>query len=79
MRLLVSPVEETRSPEGPSRRRFALTPRRVVALVAGVLLVVGIGRKLRRARELLKHKRRLQLAFSVLVLLRQLRKQLDSR
>ena len=72
-------IAEPRPPQEPSRRRRVLTPRRVVALLAGVLLIVGIGRQLRRARDLWKHKRRLQLAFSVLVLLRQLRKELGSR
>jgi len=72
-------VPETRPPEEPSRSRSVLTPGRVVVLVAGVLLIVSIGRRLRHVRGLLKHKRRLQLALSVLTLLRQLRAELNSR
>lgn len=66
-------------PEERRNRRPRLTPGRLVALVAGLLLVIGIGRQLRRVPDLLRHKRRLQLAFSILVLLRQLRREMGSR
>lgn len=72
-------IAQPRPPEEASRTRRLLTPGRVVALVAGVLLVVSIRRLLSRVRGMLKYKRRLQLALSVLVLLRQLRNELSSR
>jgi hypothetical protein len=61
-------------PEQPSRRGHVLTPRRVAAVVALALLAVSLRRHLRFARDVFRHRRRLKLAFTVLVLLRQLRK-----
>jgi hypothetical protein len=51
-----------------------LTPRRIAAVVAVALLVVSLRRHLRFAREIFRHRRRLRLAFAVLVFLRQLRR-----
>jgi hypothetical protein len=65
---------EPRRTEQPSRRGHVLTPRRVAAVVALALLAVSLRRHLRFARDVFRHRRRLKLAFTVLVLLRQLRK-----
>jgi hypothetical protein len=67
-------LEPRRTPEQPSRRGHVLTPRRVAAVVALALLAVSLRRHLRFARDVFRHRRRLKLAFTVLVLLRQLRK-----
>lgn len=64
--------EAQRTPGQPSRR--VLTPRRIAALIGLALLVVSFRRHLRFARDVFRHRRRLKLAFTVLVLLRQLRK-----
>jgi hypothetical protein len=64
---------ERRPPEQRSRGN-ALTPRRIAAAVALAVLVVRLRRHLRFARDVFRHRRRLKLAFTVLVLLRQLRK-----
>ena len=55
-------------------RGHVLTPRRIAAVIALALLAVRFRRHLRFAREVFRHRRRLKLAFTVLVLLRQLRK-----
>jgi hypothetical protein len=65
---------EQRTPEQPSRRRHVLTPRRLAAVVAFAVLAFSLRRHLRFARDVFRHRRRLKLAFTVLVLLRQLRK-----
>ena len=65
---------ERRSPEQRRLRGHVLTPRRIAAVVALVLLVFSLRRHLRFARDVVRHRRRLKLAFTVLVLLRQLRK-----
>ena len=62
------------APEQELRRAPVLTPRRIAAVVALVLLAVRLRRHLRFARDVFRHRRRLKLAFTVLVLLRQLRK-----
>jgi hypothetical protein len=62
-----------RPPEQRRPRERVLTPRRIAAVIALVLLAVSL-RHLRFAREVFRHRRRLKLAFTVLVLLRQLRK-----
>jgi hypothetical protein len=67
-------LSKQRLPEQPSRRRHALTPRRIAAVVALVVLAVSLRRHLRFAHDVFRHRRRLRLAFTVLVLLRQLRK-----
>ena len=67
-------IIEERPPEQPSRRTHVLTPRRIAAVLALVLLTVGLRRHFRFARNVFRHRRRLQLAFSVLLFLRQLRK-----
>jgi hypothetical protein len=67
-------LEPQRTSEQPSRRGSVLTPRRIAGLVALVLLVVSLRRHIRFARDVFRHRRRLKLAFTVLVLLRQLRK-----
>jgi hypothetical protein len=66
--------ETQRTPEQPSRSRHVLTPRRIAAVVAVALLAGRFRRQLRFARDVVRHRRRLRLAFTVLVLLRQLRK-----
>jgi hypothetical protein len=67
-------VPAERASELQRSRRPVLTTRRVAAVVALVLLAVSLRRNLRFARDVFKHRRRLKLAFTVLVLLRQLRK-----
>jgi hypothetical protein len=67
-------LETPRTPEQARRRGHVLTPRRIAAVVAVALLVVRLRRHLRFARDVFRHRRRLKLAFTVLVLLRQLRK-----
>ena len=67
-------LETQRTPEQARRRGHVLTPRRIAAVVAVALLAVRLRRQLRFARDVVKHRRRLKLAFTVLVLLRQLRK-----
>jgi hypothetical protein len=66
-------LAKRRPPERRSRGH-ALTPRRIAAVIALGLLVVSLRRHLRFARDVFRHRRRLKLAFTVLVLLRQLRK-----
>ena len=61
-------------PEQRRLREHVLTPRRIAAVIAVVLLAVTLKRQLRFARDVFRHRRRLKLAFTVLVLLRQLRK-----
>jgi hypothetical protein len=68
------PAKPRRHPEQQRPRRRVLTPRRVAAVVAFALLAVSLRRQLRFARDVFRHRRRLKLAFTVLVLLRQLRK-----
>jgi hypothetical protein len=67
-------LETQPTPEQPSRRRHVLTPRRIAAVIALALLAVTLRRHLRFARDVFRHRRRLKLAFTVLVLLRRLRK-----
>ena len=67
-------VETQPTSEQPSRRGHVLTPRRIAAVIALALLAVSLRRHLRFARDVFRHRRRLKLAFTVLVLLRQLRK-----
>jgi len=64
----LKPSEQQRRPGGR-----VVTPRRIAAVVALVLLAVSFRRHLRFARDVVRHRRRLKLAFTVLVLLRQLR------
>ena len=63
-----------RPPEHQRSRGHVLTPRRIAAVIALALLAVSLRRHLRFARDVFRHRRRLKLAFTVLVLLRQLRK-----
>jgi hypothetical protein len=67
-------VPAERPPEPQRSRKHVLTPRRIAAVIALALLAVGLRRHLRFARDVFRHRRRLKLAFTVLVLLRQLRK-----
>ncbi len=67
-------VPAERPPEQRRPREHVLTPRRIAAVIAVVLLAVTLKRQLRFARDVFRHRRRLKLAFTVLVLLRQLRK-----
>ncbi len=62
------------TPEPQQPREQVLTPRRIAAVIALALLVVSLRRHLRFARDVFRHRRRLKLAFTVLMLLRQLRK-----
>jgi hypothetical protein len=62
------------TPEQASSHRHVLTPRRIAAALALVLLAMRLRRHLRFVRDVFRHRRRLKLAFTVLVLLRQLRK-----
>ena len=70
-------AEEQQSPRRPAStpRRIAavLTFRRVAAVVAVVFLTVRLRRHLRYARLAIRHRRRLKLALTVLVFLRQVR------
>ena len=67
------PAKRPSSEQQQRRRGHVVTPRRVAVAVALALLVVSFRRHLRFARDVLRHRRRLRLAFTVLVLLRQLR------
>jgi hypothetical protein len=67
-------VPAERPPESQRSRGHLLTPRRVAAVVALALLAVRLRRHLRFARDVFRHRRRLKLAFTLLVLLRQLRR-----
>ena len=57
----------------PSGKRW-LTPRRIVAAAALVFLLVRLRRQLRMLRDAFRYRRRLKLALTVLVLLRQFRR-----
>jgi hypothetical protein len=67
-------LETQRTLDQRSRRRHVLTPRRIAAVIALAVLAVSLRRHLRFARDVFRHRRRLKLAFTVLVILRQLRK-----
>jgi hypothetical protein len=67
-------LREAPPPEQPSRRGHILTPRRIAAVIALAVLAVSLRRHLRFARDVFKHRRRLKRAFTLLVLLRQLRR-----
>ena len=71
------PPEEQRSRDvhvsAPRRIAAVLTPRRVAAVIALVFLTVRLRRHLRYARLAIRHRRRLKLALTVLVFLRQVR------
>ena len=62
------------TPEQPTRRGHVLTPRRIAAVIALAVLAVTLKWRLRFARDVFRHRRRLKLAFTVLMLLRRLRK-----
>jgi hypothetical protein len=68
------PVPAEHLTESQRTRGHVLTPRRIAAVIALALLAVSLRRHLRFARDVFRHRRRLKLAFTVLVLLRQLRK-----
>ena len=65
---------EERPKEPPSRRAQLLTPSRIAAILALVLLAVRLRRHYGFALNVFRYRRRLKLAFTVLVLLRQLPK-----
>jgi len=67
-------VHSEHRPESQRSRGHFLTPRRVAAVAALVLLAVSLRRQFRFARDVFRNRRRLKLAFTVLVLLRQLRR-----
>ena len=67
-------VRAERPPEPRRSRGQVLTTRRIAAVIALGLLAFSLRRHLRYARDVFRHRRRLKLAFTVLVLLRQLRK-----
>jgi hypothetical protein len=60
--------------EQQPRRGHVLTPGRIAAVIALAVLAVTLGRHLRFARNVFRHRRRLKLALTVLMLLRHLRK-----
>ena len=68
---------ETRTPDQGGRSFPTGRLVAVGALGALVLVAVGLKRRLRFVREVFRHRRRLQLAFTVLLLLRKLRKELQ--
>ena len=68
------PVPAQRLPPQQRTRGHVVTPRRIAAVIALAVLAVSLRRPLRFVRDLLRHRRRLKLAFTLLVLLRQLRK-----
>jgi hypothetical protein len=69
------PVPAERLPPQQQRSRTrVLTPRRVAAVIGLVVLAVSLRRHLRFGRDVFRHRRRLKLAFTLLVFLRQLRK-----
>ena len=57
-----------------SSRAHVLTPRRIAAVIGLVVLAFSLRRHVRVARDVFRHRRRLKLAFTLLVFLRQLRK-----
>ena len=63
-----------RAARSASRHGHFLSPRRIAAVIALALLAVSFRRHLRFARDVFRHRRRLKLAFTVLLLVRQLRK-----
>jgi len=67
-------VPAERLPEPQKSRRHVLTPRRIVAVIAVALLAFSLRRHLGFARDVFRHRRRLKLALTVLVFLRQLRR-----
>jgi len=68
------PILEPR-PAGTARTRgHVMTARRAAALIALLVLALSLRRHVRFVRDLVRHRRRLRLAFTLLVLLRQLRK-----
>ena len=67
-------LETHPTPELLSRRGHVLTLKRVAVVIVLALLAVTFRRRLRFAREVFRHRRRLKLAFTVLMLLRHLRK-----
>ena len=72
---MTDPMPAERVPPQQQRPRTrVLTPRRIAAVVGLVVLVVSLRRQLRFARDVVRHRRRLKLAFTLLVFLRQLRK-----
>ena len=58
----------------PPPRGHVLTPRRIAAVITLAVLAVTLRRLLRFVRDVFRHRRRLKLAFTVLMLLRYLRK-----
>ena len=65
---------ERRPPEQQKSRGRFLSPRRIAAVIAVAVLAISLRRHLRFVHDVFRHRRRLRLAFTVLVLLRQLRK-----
>ena len=72
---MTDPMPAERVPSQQQRPRTrVLTPRRIAAVIGLVVLAVSLRRHLRFARDVVRHRRRLKLAFTLLVFLRQLRK-----
>ena len=72
---MTDPMPAERGPsQQHSPRAQVLTPRRIAAVIGVVVLAVSLRRHLRFARDVFRHRRRLKLAFTLLVFLRQLRK-----
>jgi len=68
------PMPAERVPPQPNSHQGILTPRRIAAIVGLIVLAVSLRRHLRFARDVFRHRRRLKLAVTLLVFLRQLRK-----
>ena len=69
------PIPAERVPQQrQTSRTHVLTPRRIAAVIGLVVLAVSLRRQLRVARDVFRHRRRLKLAFTLLVFLRQLRR-----
>jgi hypothetical protein len=60
-------------PQQQTSRTRLVTPRRIAAVLGLVVLAITLRRQLRFARDVFRHRRRLRLAFTLLVFLRQLR------
>jgi hypothetical protein len=67
-------VPAERVPPQQSSRHGVLTPRRIAVVVGLVVLAVRLRRQLRFVRDAFRYRRRLKLALTLLVFLRQLRK-----
>jgi hypothetical protein len=70
----VAAIVEERPAEQQRGRVHILSPRRIAAFIALVLVAVRLRRHFRYARDAFKYRRQLKFALTVLLFLRQLRK-----